>query len=211
MATRYKPYPDVPRSRRWTFLRDAIVVVSLVFFVVAGVAVYRLVDGLQVLADGLIETGTSIEGGFDRAADAVGGLPIVGESLRDGLASAGNATGGELVSFGVTGQETVHRLAVVLGWLIGLVPPLAILVVYVPIRLRRMRELGAASLLLAGVRDEEHVRLLAMRAALTLPYRELARYTTDPFGDLVTGRYGPLLDAALDDAGVLPAHLVGTR
>ena len=43
--------------------------------------------------------------------------------------------------------------------------------------------------------------LLAARAAYDLPYRVLARYTKDPFGDLADGRHAALLAALTDDAG----------
>ena len=41
-----------------------------------------------------------------------------------------------------------------------------------------------------------------MRAAFSLPYSQLLRYTADPMGDLASGRYEALLAAVLDDAGL---------
>ena len=41
-----------------------------------------------------------------------------------------------------------------------------------------------------------------MRAAFSLPYGQLLRYTPDPFGDLAAGRHEGLLAAALEDAGL---------
>jgi hypothetical protein len=52
--------------------------------------------------------------------------------------------------------------------------------------------------LLIGAPEE----ILAARAAYSLPYRELARYTRDPFGDLAAGRHAALLAALADDAGI---------
>ena len=46
----------------------------------------------------------------------------------------------------------------------------------------------------------EHI--LAARAAYSLPYGTLTRYTRDPFGDLAAGRHDGLLAALADDAGV---------
>jgi hypothetical protein len=42
-----------------------------------------------------------------------------------------------------------------------------------------------------------------MRAAFSLPASALARHTRDPLGDLESGRYDPLIDAAYDEAGLL--------
>jgi hypothetical protein len=43
--------------------------------------------------------------------------------------------------------------------------------------------------------------ILAARAAYNLPYRALARYTADPFGDLAAHRHAALLNALAEDAG----------
>ena len=48
----------------------------------------------------------------------------------------------------------------------------------------------------------ERRRLLAMRAAFSLPYGQLLLYTRDPLGDLASERYDALVAAALEDAGL---------
>jgi len=45
-------------------------------------------------------------------------------------------------------------------------------------------------------------RLVAMRAAFSLPYGTLLAYTEDPLGDLRAERYDALLAAAFDEAGL---------
>jgi hypothetical protein len=50
----------------------------------------------------------------------------------------------------------------------------------------------------------ERRRLLAMRAAFSLPYGQLLAYTRDPLGDLASERYDGLVAAALEDAGLRP-------
>jgi hypothetical protein len=200
-----KVYSDTPRERRRMITRDVVAVLLILFFAWSGTRMAGLVDGLQVLADGVVSAGSTVQDGFGTAADTVDDIPMVGGSLADGLRSAGSATGGNAVDLGRTGQETIHRLALVAGWLVFLLPTLVLLVVVLPRRLRRMRELGAASVVLMDVHDPERRRLLATRAALGLPYRTLARYTHDPLGDLVSGRHDALVAAALDEAGVRPA------
>lgn len=66
----------------------------------------------------------------------------------------------------------------------------------------QIRRLAAAERVLGGPLDAERHRLLAMRAAFSLPYAELVRYTRDPFGDLAAGRYDALAAAALEEAGL---------
>ena len=61
-----------------------------------------------------------------------------------------------------------------------------------------------AERLLFDTGDPERRRLLAMRAALSLPLEALAPYTKDPIGDLQHGRYDQLLLALRSDAGLGP-------
>jgi hypothetical protein len=45
-------------------------------------------------------------------------------------------------------------------------------------------------------------RVLAQRAAYSLPYGRLLEFSDDPLGDLAAERYDPLVAAALEDAGL---------
>ncbi|MEI6230619.1 MAG: hypothetical protein WCP81_07795, partial [Actinomycetes bacterium] len=75
-----------------------------------------------------------------------------------------------------------------------------------PRRIRGIREMTAANTMAnLDLDDPERRRLIAMRAAFGLPFRELLPYTNDPFGDLAAGRYDALVAAALADAGLMPA------
>src|SRR5215211_2636570 len=52
------------------------------------------------------------------------------------------------------------------------------------------------------VLDGGDPRLVAMRAAFSLPYGTLLAYTEDPLGDLRRERYDALLAAAFEEAGL---------
>jgi len=95
----------------------------------------------------------------------------------------------------------VHDLANLLGFLMFAVPAAVLLVTTLPARIRQVRELNAVERLL-DTSSEERRRLIAMRAAFSLPATELARHTRDPMGDLAEGRYDPLIEAAYDQAGL---------
>ena len=81
-------------------------------------------------------------------------------------------------------------------------PAAFVLAGWLPARIAQVRQLTAASRALAGPADAERRRLIAMRAAFSLPYGSLAAYTRDPLGDLAAERYDALVAAALDDAGL---------
>jgi hypothetical protein len=95
----------------------------------------------------------------------------------------------------------VHDLADLLGVLFFAVPASILLIATLPGRIRQFRELNATERLL-DVTSDERRRLVAMRAAFSLPSRDLARHTKDPLGDLAEGRYDPLIAAAYDSAGL---------
>jgi hypothetical protein len=106
--------------------------------------------------------------------------------------------GARLVAAGRETERKTYALANLAGWLTFLLPALLLLLLALPRRVRGVIRLNRARQLLRGA--PEHI--LAARAAYSLPYRELARFTKDPFGDLAAGRHEALLRALADDAGV---------
>jgi hypothetical protein len=201
-VARLKLYPDQPQRRFATVMRDLTALVLFVFFAWAGYEAYRAVDGLTVISSSVVRAGTSVEDSFESAAGAVEILPFVGEGLATALRRSGRGTGGELMVLGQEGEERIRRLALVMGLLVFVLPTLLLVVVTLPRRLGQVRQLTAASVLLAENDDPERRRLLAMRAAFALPYGTLLAYTRDPLGDLAAGHYEPLIEAVLAEAGL---------
>ncbi len=198
-------YPDVPRDRRAQIIRDLLVLALVIFFIWIGVKVYDLVAALAVLGSGVQEAGTSLQGGFDSVANAVSGVPVVGGPIADAFEGAGQGTGGNLADLGRQGEDAIMLLARTLGIVTALLPISVLLVAVVPRRVRGIREMTAARTVSdVDLDDPERRRLLAMRAAFGLPFRELLPYTSDPFGDLTAGRYDALVAAALADVGLRP-------
>jgi hypothetical protein len=197
------PYPDVPQLRRRQIVADLFVVALVVLFAWIGVKVHDLVDALSVLASGVTEAGNNVQGGFTSIGDAVGNIPVVGGSLSDVFHNVGQGTGGNLADLGQQGQDAIHMLATIIGLVTALLPIAVLLVTVLPRRWRGIREMSSARALTSlDLGDPERQRLLAMRAAFGLPFRELITYTRDPFGDLAAGRYDALVRAALADVGL---------
>ncbi len=195
-------YPDIPSRRAATLARDLLLVLLLVLFVLLALAVRNAVDGLAVLGEGVHGAGSSIQSGFDSAADAVDSTPLVGDDLASGLRDAGEGSGGNVADLGTEGEEKAHRLADLLGLLTFLLPALFLLGWVVPGRLDQVGRLTAASRVLSEPESAERRRLVAMRAAFSLPYGQLLRYTRDPLGDLEAKRYDALVTAAFEDVGL---------
>jgi hypothetical protein len=205
MERRIRFYPQVPERFVRTLLADLAVLALLALFAWLGFKVHGTIEELTVLGRGVNQAGTSIQGGFDAASASVDGIPVVGDELAGAFTSAGAGTGGNVAALGERGEDAVSDLANLLGLVVFLVPALLALAVFVPPRVRQIRRLSAAGQLLGRTDGQvagERRRFLAMRAAFSLPYTTLARYTSDPFGDLAAERYDALVAAALDDAGL---------
>jgi hypothetical protein len=198
-------YPSEPHQRRITVTRDALVVASLALLAWIGRRVFVLVDRLSSVTDAVNDAGSSVQNGFGAAADAVSGTPVIGDELASALNAAGTQSGGNVISLAMTGDTAIHRVALALGWLAFLVPTLFILVLYIPLRVAQARRLGASKRMFRDEHDPERRRLLAMRAAMSLPVDHLLEYSDDPIGDLVRGEHDGLVEALLADAGLAPA------
>jgi hypothetical protein len=98
--------------------------------------------------------------------------------------------------------ERIAELADILGLVTFALPALLLLSQWVPGRTAQIRKQKEAAVVLTDGPSPERRRLLAMRAAFSLPYGHLLRYTKDPIGDLEGGRYDALVAAALEDAGL---------
>ena len=198
-------YPELRGPRAHALVADVVAIVLLILFAWAGFKVHASVDRLAVLGEGVQASGDAVQGGFESAADAVDGTPVVGDDIADGLRSAGEGSGGDVVELGEQGEEGAHDLALVLGFVTFALPALLVVTRWLPARIDQVRRLRAASQALGEHASPERRRLVAMRAAFSLPYGQLLAYTRDPLGDLASERYDALVAAALEDAGLKAA------
>jgi hypothetical protein len=196
-------YPDQTGRRIDLMARDLAVVLALVLFALIALKVHDAVDNLAVLGEGVESAGNAVSGGFDSAADALDGAPLVGDSIGDALRGAGEGSGGEVADLGRGGAGAAHDLANLLGLLFFALPAALLLLWTLPPRIRQIRRLNEAASAIGELTPERR-RLLAMRAAFGLPYGELLRFTQDPLGDLEAGRYDALVAAELEQAGLRP-------
>jgi len=197
-------YPDQPGQRIDLMARDLALILALVILAKIGLEVHDAVDKLAVLGEGVESAGRGVTGGFNAAAEAVDGTPLVGDDLGDALRGAGEGTGGEAEDLGRSGAGAAHDLANLLGGLFFVLPAALLLLWAVPPRVRQVRRLNAAARVLREPESAARRELIAMRAALGLPYGELLRFTKDPLGDLEAGRFDALVAAELEQAGLRP-------
>lgn len=204
-------YADALAPRLSALARDVSALVVLLLLAWLGVTVHDAVDRLAVLGEGVSSAGGAVQGGFERAADGVDDAPLVGDRIGDALRDAGEGSGGNVRDAGERGERAARDLADLLGILFFGLPAVLVLGLWLPRRVQEVRTLDAAARALAAPDDEEHLRLIAMRAAFSMPYADLARYTPDPLGDLAARRYDRLVAAAYDEAGLRPPTVATAR
>jgi len=207
-----KLYPD----RRWpAFLRvlaDTVTVGWTIVWAYLGWLIYQTVMGLEVIADGITNTGTTFNGWIASFRNAVpGGIPLLTQFLLDVADTLRKYSGDSLVSTGHQIHDAVFQLAIVLALLVAVPPILLVMVPYSAWRWRDVRETGAALAFvriasMTGRADQARA-VLAYRAVSTLSFRQLMSASSDPVGDIAERRYERLADAMLKRAGLDPTRL----
>src|SRR4051794_36705674 len=160
-------YPASPGRRAATLAGDLTVVLLLALFAWAGLKVHDGIAELAGVGRGIEQSGRGIaasardatgavRNGFDSAGGAVGGLPLVGDRIKDALEGAGrdatrpvssaaDAQARRLVALGREQERQTYRLAKLVGWLAFLVPTLLLLAWKIPApagQIRRMTMAG---------------------------------------------------------------------
>lgn len=183
-----------PRVGAWIGAVDLLVVVWVVAWLLLGLRVHAEVEGLTELSTTISRAGGAVE----QTGRALGDLniPFVGERI-DRTAEEVRAVGRETRISGRTARDSIADLSTLLGLSVALIPSSAILLVYLPVRLARIRERRALRRLIARFGDDEGLeRLLAHRALQTMSYRRLRTAAGErPWVDLAEGRYAELAAA----------------
>jgi hypothetical protein len=202
-------YPESWPGRLGRLLLDLLAVAWTAGWALAGWTVYRLVSGLEVVADSITRTGDTFNGwvGVFRSASP-GGIPGLSGALR-GLADGLQRSAGDpLVRDGVLAHTRIEQVATALGLFVAVLPIVSITGLYLLWRTRDARELSAAAAFVLSAertgRIEQANAVLAHRAVALLPFRQLMRASADPIGDLTSGRHEALAGAMLRRVGMRP-------
>jgi len=183
---------------RWI---DIGVIVWVVVWVALGVLMWHDVRAQTQLGGDVIKVGTAVKD-TGQALGVVGGLPLVGGSIGDFAAKIENL-GAEVAASGQDSRAGIERIAVVAGLGVGILPAAMILFLYLPVRLRWRRYVGAVADALPGSAGEPAFeQYLARRAADTLPWDRLRALSDDPWRAIGSGDYRALADAELARLGL---------
>jgi hypothetical protein len=207
-----KFYPDrrLPALRR--AVQDLLALLWVAFWTFAGWLTYQTVLGLEVIADGIRDTGKTFNDWLESFRNAVpSGIPYISDFLRSQATQLERHTGDPLIALSQTVRQDIATLAIALALFIAVPPILYLVFTYGPWRWREAREMGSAlafvRMAMAGGRIEQAKAVLAYRALATLSFTELMRTSRDPVGDLSNRDYDRLSAAMLDRAGLDPWRL----
>ena len=183
------------RIGAWIGAVDLLVFVWVVAWLVLGLRVHEEVEGLTELSRTISDAGGAVE----QTGRALGDLniPVVGDRL-DRTAAQVTEVGRDTRISGRDARESIGDLSTLLGLSVALIPSSAALLVYLPVRVARIRERRALRRLVTRFDDDETLeRLLAHRALQTMSYQRLERLGAGerPWADLAEGRYAELAAA----------------
>lgn len=211
-----KFYPDRPAGRVGRLLADGGVAFWVTLWTVAGLTVYRVVEGLQTVADGVSSTGHTFNAWIGAFRNAVPrGIPGVSSFFTGTADALQRASGDQLLALAGQAHGTIDNVALVLGLMTALPPILIVGGAYAIWRFRDAREMGSALAFVTVAertgRVEQARALLAMRAVSQLSFTELMRISADPVDDLAHHRYEALAGAMLRRAGLETFRLAPVR
>lgn len=176
--TGLKLYADLPNRRSRQILGDVLLVLWIAVWIWLADRVHDATQRLAVPGRRIDESAGDLAARLRDAGDAVGDVPLVGDSVSRPFDGAGGAAD-KLAAAGRAQVEAVDTLAFWLALATALVPILLAIAFYVPPRLRFARRAAAGRRFLDTAADLD---LFALRALAHQPLHVLARISDDPAG-----------------------------
>ena len=173
-----KMYADLPRRRTAQVVADLAMLAWVVVCTLVGRSLHDAILALTGPGHQLEAAGSSWHTQLTAAADAVGGLPVVGDRVAGPFHTVASA-GSNISSAGTSLVSAVENLAVVTGWAAMLLPIVTVALVWGLLRWRFTRRATSMQRFLAAGGSLDTV---ALRALSNLPMRRLTSLGADPAG-----------------------------
>ncbi len=202
-----KLWSEVPGAR----LREVAVDSATIFWIAAWAWVshrlYGMLAGFAGVGRILRDGGQNLETAGRQIGDTLGSIPVIGHDVGDFVRFTFAFAARPFFAVGTHLERFLLIIAALMSLIVLLVPLALWLHRYLPWRWGLLRRLRAAHRVLCAspqIGGSEMERLLASRALHRLSYEELLKYSPDPFGDWLSGRYARLARAELASVGLLP-------
>lgn len=155
---------------------DVFVVVWTGVWWLAGRALDAVIRGLAAPSRAIQDAAGSMQDGFEEAARSVETVPLAGPSLRQPFDAA--ASGLQQVWQSAHDQVVgIEQVATLTGLLTFAIPVAIILALWLPARIRFIRNSRATARFIS---IQPNLELLALRALATQPFHRLAQVSNDP-------------------------------
>jgi hypothetical protein len=201
-------YPDVYGRRFAWMLADLLMLAWIYLWIRAGLWVNNLVLQLDALAQGVINAGKTFDSWIKSFEQGIpSGVPYLTDFLHRTAEALKTHSGDSLISAGQAGSHGIHMLALILGLMVGSIPILLAIGIFLPRRLRLLADMRGVHVTLrrALARPElspQMLEILAGRAIYTMPYNQLLAYSKNPAEDWYLRRFHPLARAELERHGL---------
>ena len=169
-------YAKRPAKMIGQLVGDGFVVLWAIGWAIVAIFVHRVIEVLATPARETARTAMRLAENFRQAAAEAAKVPVAGEQMRRPLDAAAG-TLGNLIDSANDQVVSIERLALIVGWLVFLIPVATVVAFWLPRRIRFYRQAHASQVFLDSLADLD---LFALRAMAAQPLYVLAEISDDP-------------------------------
>jgi hypothetical protein len=169
-------YAKRPAKMIGQLVGDGFVVLWAIGWAIVAIFVHRVIEVLATPARETARTAMRLAENFRQAAAEAAKVPVAGEQMRRPLDAAAG-TLGNLIDSANDQVVSIERLALIVGWLVFLIPVATVVAFWLPRRIRFYRQAHASQVFLDSLADLD---LFALRAMAAHPLYVLAEISDDP-------------------------------
>jgi len=169
-------YAKRPAKMIGQLVGDGFVVLWAIGWAIVAIFVHRVIEVLATPARETARTAMRLAENFRQAAAEAAKVPVAGEQMRRPLDAAAG-TLGSLIDSANDQVVSIERLALIVGWLVFLIPVATVVAFWLPRRIRFYRQAHASQIFLDSLADLD---LFALRAMAAQPLYVLAEISDDP-------------------------------
>lgn len=193
-----KIYAETRRKRTRQIIQDGILVGWILLWALFGMVAHDVVAKLAEPAASVARNSDSLSDSLADISDKVDGVPVVGGALEEPFSSSSRAAAA-VARESREQRDLFLEAALWIGLFIAVGPIALALLLFLPFRLRWVREATAADRIRL---DADDLYLFALRAVANRPFSELRKATPDPGAALAAGDYEGLARLELEQLGL---------
>lgn len=172
-----------PVRRALHLVADLLLLGWVVAWALVAWTIKQVIEGLAAPAEEIGNTTDALAQRFDDAVERISDVALVGEELAAPLRPIAG-TLRDISDQAALQVASVNSIALMLFFVVWLIPSLSVAVLYLPPRIRRARESAQAR---RFIDERADLDLFALRAMAKAPMTQLARITDDPVAAWRTG------------------------